>query len=174
MAALKSSGTMLACPMEEGEAASGVDLPLFDADGASGARLLHRVGTAGPGAAGWWRWDAGTTAVLENRLRCGALLWKSGLSGALVEINPDAPTNPDWPLRWEGIRQGVLDSRYLTTLFSLLRQLKDKDRSSPVPAKAEVAVAAALNGVMEHPSPDAVDHFRALVVSWILQLGRMV
>jgi hypothetical protein len=174
MAALKSSGTMLACPMQEGEAVSGVDLSLFDAAGAAGERLLHRVGTAGTGTPGWWHWDAGTATALENRLRCGALLWRSGLSGALVEIGPDAPASPDWPLRWEGVRQGVLDSRYLTTFFSLLRQLKDKDRTSPVPAQAEVAVAATLNGVMEHPSPEAVDRFRSLVVAWILKLGRMV
>jgi hypothetical protein len=43
-----------------------------------------------------------------------------------------------------------------------------------VPGKAEVAVAAALNGVVEHPSPEAADRFRSLVIVWILRLGRMV
>ena len=111
---------------------------------------------------------------MENRLRCGALLWKSSLSGALVEISPDAPARPDWPLRWEGVREGVLDSRCLTTLFSLIRQVKDKDRSSPLPGKAEVAITAALNGVAEHPSPESADRVREVAISWILQLGRMV
>jgi hypothetical protein len=174
MAAFKSSGMLLASPREEGQTTGGVDLPLFDADGAAGKRLVHREGTVGDRAAGWWRWDAGAATALENRLRCGALLWKSGLSGALVEISAEEPVSPGWALQWEGIRQGVLDSRYLTTLFSLIRQVKDKDRSNPAPGKAEVAVAAALNGVVEHPSPEAADRFRSLVITWILRLGRMV
>jgi len=111
---------------------------------------------------------------LENRLRCGALLWKSSLSGALLEIGPDAPARPDWPLRWEGVREGVLDSRCLTTLFALIRQVKDKDRSSLLPGKAEVAAAAALNRIVEHPSLEAADRLQALVITWILRLGRMV
>lgn len=174
MAALKASGARVACRLDEPAAANGVDLPVFDASGASSARLLHSDRPPGARAAGWWRWEAGTAAALENRLRCGALLWKSGLSGALVEISPDAPASPDWPRRWEGIRQGVLDSRYLTTLFALIRQVKDKDRANPAPGKAEVAIAAALNGVVEHPSPEAADRLRSLVIAWILKLGRMV
>ena len=174
LAALQAGGVRVACPLDDPEAVSGVDLPVFAAGGACGARLLRRDHPPGPGTAGWWRWDAGAATALENRLRCGALLWKSSLSGALVEISPDAPARPDWPLRWEGVREGVLDSRCLTTLFALIRQVKDKDRSSLLPGKAEVAAAAALNRIVEHPSLEAADRLRALVITWILRLGRMV
>lgn len=174
MATLRAEGARVACHLDDPAAAGEIDLPVFDAAGASGARLLHAGGPPGARAAGWWSWDADTATPLESRLRCGALLWKSGLSGALVEIGPEAAGSPHWPLRWEGIRQGVLDSRYLTTLFALIRQVKDKDRALPMPGQAEVAVAAALNGVAEHPSPEAADRVRSLVIAWILKLARMV
>jgi hypothetical protein len=172
IAALRADGVLVACRLGDKSAAVGVDLPIFDADGASSERLL-RDGRAA-GTAGWWRWDAGASTPLENRLRCGAWLWKNGLSGALVEISPDAPTATDWPLRWEGVRQGILDSRFLTTFFALMRQVKDMDRSSPQPRLAEAAVTAALKRVEDHPSAEAADQMRAVVIAWILRLGRMV
>jgi hypothetical protein len=156
------------------EATAGIDLPIFNASGTDGVGLIAHDGAPTAGTSGWWQWDAGAATALENRLRCGALLWKTGLSGALVEINPAAAAEPDWAQRWEGVCQGVQDSRYLTTLFSLIRQVKDKDRSSPLPGKAEVAIAAALNSVAERPSPTAAVRVRETAIAWIVRLGRLV
>jgi hypothetical protein len=156
------------------EAAAGIDLPILDAAEAIHAHAPTPGPAAGASFLGWWRWDAGAASALDNRLRCGALLWKSGLSGALIEIAPNAAADPGWPARWDGICQGVQDSRYLTTLYSLIRQVKDKDRSSPLPGRAEVAMAAALNGVAGRPSPAAANQVRETAIAWILRLGRLV
>ena len=114
VAALRAGGMMVACRME-GEGATtapgGVDLPIFEADSPNNSRFYARTGPLSASTVGWWRWDATTAAAHDNRLRCGALLWKSGLSGALIEIDPDRSAASDWLLKWEGIRQGVLDSR---------------------------------------------------------------
>jgi hypothetical protein len=178
VAALKAGGAMVACRMDERAApeapVGAVDLPIFDASGAHFTPLVGRSGPLGATRIGWWRWDAGSATVLDNRLRSGPFLWKSGLSGALVEIDPEAAAREAWPLRWDGVRQGILDSRYLTTLFALMRQVKDKDRSNRLPEQAETAVAAALKGLARQPSPTGADRFRELVVSWTLRLHRVV
>lgn len=173
-ARLRAAGALIACQADTTESSSAVDLPIFDAEGENGTRLARQSGASASGSPGWWRWDAGAATALENRLRCGALLWKSGLSGALVQIAPAAAADPAWPLRWAGVCDGIQDSRYLTTLYSLIRQVKDKDRSSPLPGQAEVAIAAALNGVAERSSPAAADRVREVAITWILRLGRLV
>ena len=89
-------------------------------------------------------------------------------------MSPAASADPAWPLRWAGVCDGIQDSRYLTTLYSLIRQVKDKDRSSPLPGKAEVSIAAALNGVSERPSAEAAGRVRETAITWILRLGRLV
>jgi hypothetical protein len=177
LAALKADGMMVACRMEgdgvpEG-LTGGVDLQIFDAAGEHSTQLLARSGSLGASMNGWWRWDAGGSSALDNRLRSGALLWKSGLSGALAEIGPDAAADAAWPLRWDGVRQGLLDSRYLTTFFAVMRQVKDKDRSSRLPGEAEAAVMAALKGLAERPSAAAADRFRTVTVDWIVRLRRV-
>lgn len=182
MAALKARGARVAYRVPSAainsagaESVPGaVDLPIFAAEGAAGARLISRSGPLGAATAGWWRWDVGAASELESRLRAGALLWKSGLSGALLEMSPDAAARAAWPLRWEGARQGILDSRFLTTLFALMRQVKDRDQSSGLPGQAEAAVAAALKPLADTPSPAAADRFRDTVIAWILRLGRVV
>ena len=171
-AAIRAGGALIACPVGGPTVAAGIDLPIFDAAEQIGGRAATPGQAIVPGILGWWRWDAGSATALDNRLRCGALLWKSGLSGALIEISPGAAADADWPTRWDGICQGIQDSRYLTTLFSLIRQVKDKDRSSPLPGRAQVAIAVALNGVAGHPA--AAGRVRETAIAWILQLGRLV
>jgi hypothetical protein len=173
-AAIRAGGGLIACRVSGPEAAAGIDLPILDAAEAIHAHPASAGPPAGAHFLGWWRWDAGAATALDNRLRCGALLWKSGLSGALIDISPDAATQADWPVGWDGICQGVQDSRYLTTLFSLIRQVKDKDRSSPLPGQAEVAITTALNEVVERPSAAAADRVRETAIAWILRLGRLV
>ena len=133
-AAVRASGVMIACRLD-GDAPAGtpgaVDLPIYGAGSAYCARLVERKGPLAASTLGWWRWEADRATPVENRLRCGALLWKSGLSGALLEIGPHGVADPSWPLRWEAVRQGLLDSRYLTTLFALSRQVTDRFDAEP-------------------------------------------
>jgi hypothetical protein len=176
LAALKSGGLMVACRMEGDPAAgsSGVDLPIYAAASPECTRLVARKGAPTSTSLGWWSWDASAQSPLSNRVSCGAGLWKSGLSGALVEIDPERAEQPEWALRWEGVRQGILDSRYLTTFYALVRQVKDKDRANRLPAQAEEAVTAALNGVTQAPSTAAAQRFRDTVIHWTIRLQRVV
>jgi hypothetical protein len=177
VAAVRAGGAMIACRLDGDAppAAPGVvDLPIYDAGSSYCARLAGRAGPLAASTLGWWRWEVDHATPIENRLRCGALLWQSGLSGALLEIGPDGAADPAWPLRWEAVRQGLLDSRYLTTLFALSRQVKDMDRRNPLPGQAEEAVAAALNGLTRRPSAAAAQRFREVVIDWILRLHGVV
>jgi hypothetical protein len=175
-AVVRAAGAMIASRLDGDSPAKpdAVDLPIYHAGSAYCAHLEERAGPLSASTLGWWRWKADQATPLENRLRCGALLWKSGLSGALLEIGPDGAADPSWPLRWEAARQGLLDSRYLTTLFALSRQVKDMDRSNPLPGKAEEGVTAALNGLTKQPTAAAAQHFREVVIDWILRLHGVV
>jgi hypothetical protein len=127
-------------------------------------------------AAEWWTWDPAEVTPAQNRLYAGLLLWRAGLSGIYLEEAQEAIVGD--PLvtarRWEAIRSGVEDVRYLTTLYTLIRQCKDMDRRHPLPARAEAAVAAALARLtLDSPMRDA-DAVRRQITTWILRLHGVV
>ena len=62
----------------------------------------------------------------------------------------------------------------MTTLFALMRQVKDKDKSHPLPAQAEAAVGTALNGLTQQPSAANAARFREMLITWIVRLDRVV
>jgi hypothetical protein len=127
-------------------------------------------------AAEWWTWDPAEVTPAQNRLYAGLLLWRAGLSGIYLEEAQEAIVGD--PLmtarRWEAIRAGVEDVRYLTTLYALIRQCKDMDRRHPMPSRAEAAVAAALARLTpDSPMSDA-DAVRRQITTWILRLHGVV
>lgn len=127
-------------------------------------------------AAEWWTWDPAEVTPAQNRLYAGLLLWRAGLSGIYLEEAEEAVSGD--PLmtarRWEAIRAGVDDVRYLTTLYALIRQCKDMDRRHPMPSRAEAAVAAALARLTpDSPMSDA-DAVRRQITTWIMRLHGVV
>lgn len=78
----------------------------------------------------WLWWDARKSAT-DNRLFAGVGLWKSGLDGCMPAWMPEDGKSA-WDgvrsLRAEALREGIDDTRYLTTYMKALRELKDKKR----------------------------------------------
>lgn len=123
----------------------------------------------------WWSWDAAVATPAQNRLFAGFLLWRSGFTGACVEEGEaDGADRAALALRWEALRTGVDDVRYLTTYYALLRQLRDKDRRHPLPDRAEAAVGTALARLTPDSPISAADACRRELVRWIAQLRAVV
>ncbi|MBI2843055.1 MAG: hypothetical protein HYX78_06605 [Armatimonadetes bacterium] len=73
----------------------------------------------------WWYWDI-TNSARMNRLYAGLMLWKSGLNGAFPALPQAGPADSVvGTIRWEALREGVDDTRYLTTMMAALREVKD-------------------------------------------------
>jgi hypothetical protein len=80
--------------------------------------------SGGPRTSGrreWIYWDT-TGGAKTNRLDAGFVLWKTGLDGAFLPL----PANTDFStIQWAAIREGIDDTRYITTMMDALRDIKD-------------------------------------------------
>lgn len=123
----------------------------------------------------WWSWDTAAATPAQNRLFAGFLLWRAGFTGACLEEEA-MPTTDRAALarRWEAVRGGVDDVRYLTTYYNLLRQMRDKDRRHPLPDRAEASVAAALARLTPASSFAAAEATRQTLARWIAALKAQV
>jgi hypothetical protein len=93
----------------------------------------------------WLFWNIADDSIV-NRLNAGLLLWKSGLDGAF----PPLPSDADPVIgtaKWEALREGVDDTRYITTMMSWLREVKDLHKGKDTTDAAE----AYLNAVLAKP-----------------------
>lgn len=104
----------------------------------------------------WWYWDVSGSAK-DNRLYAGLLLWKAGLDGALIPI--DEPQSTLGTVQWEAVREGLDDTRYLTTFMSALREVKDAlkvdgTKNATLAGKAAGDAEAYINAVMMKPLKD--------------------
>jgi hypothetical protein len=123
----------------------------------------------------WWCWDAATATPAQNRLYAGFLLWRAGFTGAcLEEGEEDTADLGALATRWEAVRAGVDDVRHLTTYYGLLRQLKDKNKSHPLPGRAEASVNAVLARLTPDSPLSSADYARRTLVRWISELKKVV
>lgn len=82
----------------------------------------------------WVYWNI-TGDSKTNRLNGGFLLWKSGLDGAFIPCLTTEPASAEplfTTIQGEALREGVDDTRYLTTLMSVLREVKDGIKAGEV------------------------------------------
>lgn len=126
----------------------------------------------------WYWWDA-RQSVSENRVYSGIALWKSGLYGCMPLWTPkddaDKADSLD-SLLCEAMREGINDTRYMTTYMKALRELKDKKRG---PDKEYIASTEAyLAGFLSKPfnKLTAADlrSFRAKVAEFSIKLAAML
>jgi hypothetical protein len=123
----------------------------------------------------WWSWDTGAATPAQNRLYAGFLLWRSGFTGACIEERTTSGVQGEALARcWEAVRAGVDDVRTMTTYYSFLRQVRDKDRTNPIPALADVAVATALARLTPDSPWSTADAARRELVRWIVKLRAVV
>jgi hypothetical protein len=123
----------------------------------------------------WWSWDPTSVSPAQNRLYAGFLLWRSGFTGACLEEGEgDTADLGTLAHRWEAVRCGVDDVRYLTTFYSLLRQLRDKNRRHPLPDRAEASVTAALARLTPNSPLTSADFVRRTLARWTVELRKVV
>lgn len=126
----------------------------------------------------WYWWD-GRESVSDNRINAGIALWRSGLYGCMPYWMPkdvtDKPNNLD-SLLCEALREGVDDTRYITTYMKALRELKDKKRGSDKDyiASTETYLSMFLSKPLDKLTPADLRVFRAKMAEFSIKLTTML
>lgn len=126
----------------------------------------------------WYWWDA-RESVANNRIYSGMALWKSGLYGCMPFWMPregtDNATSLD-SLLAEALREGINDTRYITTYMKALRELKDKKRQSDKNyiASTEAYLSNFLTKPLDKMTPAELRAFRAKMAEFSIKLARML
>ncbi len=122
----------------------------------------------------WYWWDA-RRSVRENRINSGIALWRSGLYGCMPFWMPKG--EGDQPARLDSMlcmamREGVVDTRYITTYMKALRELKDKKRQADKDyiASTESYLAAFLVKPLDKLTPADLRGFRSKMVEFTNKL----
>jgi len=126
----------------------------------------------------WYWWDA-RESVPNNRIYSGIALWKSGLYGCMPAWMPkdeaDKADSLD-SLLCEAMREGINDTRYITTYMKALRELKDKKRQSDKDyiASTETYLTSFLSKPLDRITPADLRGFRAKMADFSIKLaGRL-
>lgn len=99
----------------------------------------------------WFWWDARKSAM-DNRVLAGVALWRTGLDGCMpawMPVDGKAPTDGTSSMLGEALREGIDDTRYITTYMKALRELKDLKREGDKDYIA--STEAYLNAFMHKP-----------------------
>jgi len=115
----------------------------------------------------WIYWDA-TANPKENRLYSGLILWKTGLDGMFLPM--DSPETLIGTVQWEALREGIDDTRYLTSLMNLVRQAKDLKKAKDVTDAAEAYVNAVLVKPLTQMANKDYQSYRLQIAQYIAKL----
>lgn len=126
----------------------------------------------------WYWWDS-RQSVQQNRINAGIGLWRSGLYGCMpMWIPKDALDRADNlnSLLCEALREGINDTRYITTYMKALRELKDKKRSSDKDyiASTETYLANFLQKPLDKITPADLRDFRSKMAQFSTKLAAML
>ena len=182
---------------------SNLEVPVYSRDSAYAQQLLRTRGQRQSSKRDWWYWPAGNADPQTNRLDCGLLLWRANLYGAFVpayqtafgadpydETSAGAPAafaafRPEmlaYPVQggvldtvsWEAAREGITDVRYLTTLYTALRECKDAKIAKPLTDAAEAYVKALLDKPLALLPDSELDKARFQIATYAVQLRATV
>lgn len=123
----------------------------------------------------WYWWDA-RQSVSDNRVYSGVALWKSGLYGCMPLWMPkDGTDKADSldSLLCEAMREGINDTRYITTYMKALRELKDKKREPDKEyiSSTEAYLAQFLSKPFDSMTPADLRVFRAKMTEFSTKLA---
>jgi len=123
----------------------------------------------------WYWWNA-RESVRANRINAGIGLWRSGLYGCMPMWMPsDAADHAESldSVLCEALREGVNDTRYITTYMKALRELKDKKRASDKDyiASTEAYLSAFLAKPLDSVTPADLRGFRAKMAEFSAKLA---
>ena len=126
----------------------------------------------------WYWWDARKSAW-ENRIYSGVALWRSGLYGCMPVWNPqdgeDSPYGLN-SLSGEAFREGINDTRYITTYMKALRELKDKKREGDKDyiASTEAYLVGFMSKPLDQVKQSDLRVFRAKMAEFSIKLAAML
>lgn len=177
-AVLRQSGVQVAVTVSD-EAAVQKLLPAVDGVNYEVSmpyvQALVNGGTSRTNKWEWYWWDA-RRSVNDNRINAGIRLWRSGLYGCMPVWMPrgegDRADNLD-SLLCEALREGVNDTRYITTYMKALRELKDKKRASDKDyiAATEAYLAGFLAKPLDRLTPADLRAFRDKMAEFSIKLA---
>ena len=182
---------------------SGLGLAIYNRDSAYAQKMVQTKGARTAPTRDWWYWPASEENPLQNRLDSGFLLWRANLYGAflpayqssfgadpyddssqgappaLAAFRPQMLTYPAAngvvdTLQWEAVREGITDVRYLTTLYTALRECKDAHIQKPLVAEAESYAKTFLGNPLVGQPESALDTARTRIATYALQLRTAV
>ncbi len=182
---------------------SGLGLAIYNRDSAYAQKLVQTKGLRVSSTRDWWYWPASDENPLQNRLDSGYLLWRANLYGAflpayqapfgtdpydetsqgapafLAAYRPQMLTYPAQDgvidtLQWEAVREGITDVRYLTTLYTALRECKDAHIQKPLVTEAEAYAKTFLGNPLVGLPEGALDTARTRIAAYALQLRTAV
>lgn len=195
--------TFLTRPEDYDAIGSSLGLAIYSLGSPYAQKMVQTKGLRTAGTRDWWYWPASNENPLQNRLDSGYLLWRANLYGAflpayqapfgtdpydetsqgapafLAAYRPQMLTYPAQDgvidtLQWEAVREGITDVRYLTTLYTALRECKDAHIQKPLVAEAEAYAKTFLgNPLVGRPESD-LDTARAKIATYALQLRTAV
>lgn len=131
----------------------------------------------------WYWWDARESTVAADRINAGIALWRSGLYGCTPSWMPQpgvagqAPRTPLEELdsmKVLAMREGIDDTRYLTTFYKALREVKDLKRAKDKDylESTEGYVNAFLAKPIDQVTMADVAAFRAKVAQYSIDLNK--
>ena len=122
----------------------------------------------------WFWWDARKSAM-DNRLFAGVALWRTGLDGCMPAWMPEegqAPTACANSILGEALREGIDDTRYITTYMKALRELKDLKREGDKDyiASTEAYLTTFMRKPLEQVSLADIADLRAKMAEFAIRL----
>ena len=179
------------------------DIVVYSINSEYSQQLLRTKGQRISPLHDWWYWPATEENAKQNRVNAGYLLWRSGLYGAYLpdyqtafgmdpydESSAGAPLSKaayrplmlTYPVQngvldtvhWEACREGVTDVRYLTTMFSALRECKDNHLAPALVASAETYVKTFLDKPLTALPGADYDVTRSKVADYAIKLRTAV
>lgn len=195
--------TFLTRPEDYDAIGSSLGLAIYSLGSPYAQKMVQTKGLRTAGTRDWWYWPASNENPLQNRLDSGYLLWRANLYGAflpayqapfgsdpydetsqgapafLAAYRPQMLTYPAQDgvidtLQWEAVREGITDVRYLTTLYTALRECKDAHIQKPLVAEAEAYAKTFLgNPLVGRPESD-LDTARTRIATYALRLRTAV
>ena len=183
--------------------ASNSDIVVYSINSEYAQQLLRTKGQRLSMLHDWWYWSATDENAKLNRVNAGYLLWRSGLYGAYLpdyqtvfgtdpydETSAGAPPSKaayrplmlTYPVQngvldtvqWEACREGVTDVRYLTTMFSALRECKDNHVAPALVSSAETYVKTFLDKPLAALPGADYDVTRSKVADYTIKLRAAV
>jgi len=176
-----------------------LDVPIYYRDSDYPLQLIRSGGKRVSDKSDWWYWQPTGEEPAKNRVSAGYLLWRSNLYGAFIPVYQEAfggdpydetsggaassqsPLRPEmltYPtstgvidsLRWEAIREGITDARYLTTFYDALRQCKDAKIAKPLTQEAEGYVTTFLSKPLAGLPEANLDLARGKIADYTIKL----